>query len=126
MVFFVQDTGPCRHPLYIAGIDDTAVTRAVVVRNAAFIGDGHRFEALVRMDAYATDTIGGPEVDLGVEVQHQEGAEPLLRDTVVPAMTGDIIIHPETVAYHAGGSGLGDDTFDLLVHKLFSVLMTQS
>jgi len=80
----------------------------------------------MRMDAYATDAIGRSEVDLGVEIQHQEGAEPLLRDAVVPAMTGDIIIHPETVAYHTGGSGLRDDTFDLLIHKLFSFLIPQS
>jgi hypothetical protein len=69
MVFFVQDAGACGHPLYVTGIDDAAVTGAVVMGNTAFVSNSDGLETFVGVDTYSTDMVGRTKVHFGIEVQ---------------------------------------------------------
>ncbi len=59
MLFFVNHSGPGRHPLHVTGSDAASVPRRIAVLNGAGIHDGHRFKAPVRMFIYAPLSITG-------------------------------------------------------------------
>jgi short-subunit dehydrogenase len=103
----MKDAGAGSHPLHIARVDHAAITGAVMMRYAAFIRNGNGFKTLVRVNTHAAQGFGRAEIELGVKIQHQERAHALLQ----LQGAGDIIKHPEAVAYHAGPGRLWNDCF---------------
>lgn len=107
VIFLVENAGCGSHPLHLALADDAAVARAVVVRHAAFVGDGDGFEASVRVNADAARFIGGWEVEFGIVVEHDERTHAFHVEAVG---AGYEIVYAEAVAHKVRG-GRGHDQF---------------
>lgn len=75
MEFFVHNAGAGGHPLHIALADHAAAAGGIAVRHFALIGDGHGFEAAVRVGAHAARcaVVGRESVRHGI-VKHQKRA----------------------------------------------------
>src|SRR5882757_8521489 len=98
MVFLMQYACSRSHPLHIAGMDNTAVACAVMVSDAAFVSNGHRLEASMRMDVDPTQVFGRGEIKLRAEIQQEKGAYPLLGNLAA----WYIVEYPEAIANHIG------------------------
>ncbi len=75
MELLVQDAAARRHPLDVAGADDSALAGRVAMLDLAVIDDGHGLEAAVRMLAHAAPLGRRLEVVGTGVVEQQEGAD---------------------------------------------------
>ena len=76
---FVKNAGSGSHPLHVPRTDDPTAAGGVKMLDLALVDDGHRLEAAVRMLADATRLRYRRELGRSGVVQHQEGADVLVR-----------------------------------------------
>ena len=75
MIFLVEEAAGGRHPLDIAGANDAAIARRILVLDLAVIDDGDRLEPAMRMLADAAPIGRGREIMRPRIIKQQEGAD---------------------------------------------------
>src|SRR3546814_2564700 len=95
MVFLVENAAGGGHPLDVAGTDDPAVARRILMLDLAVIDDGDRLEPAMRMLADAAPLGCRREIMRPRIVEQQEGADvPIQRVIGKERADRETIAHP--------------------------------
>src|SRR3546814_73331 len=111
MIFLVENAAGGGHPLDVAGTDDPAVARRILMLDLAVIDDGDRLEPAMRMLADAAPLGCRREIMRPRIVEQQEGA-----DVPIQRVIGKERADRETIA-HPMAAFVAVAAEDRLVHR---------
>ena len=112
VIFAVEDPAAGGHPLHVARSDHTARTRAIVMRDAAFESERHRFETAMRMRADAAPMVRR-RIDEGRLIIEQEERAEFACELGVAR---DVAVHEKPLTHPACARRGNDDIDAALDH----------